>query len=349
MSRARECYRRSIARLRPACCVPLLKGCGVVLAVVILYGCGSTSGRPQPRADNAPPPSVRGYKVGNPYRVKGVWYYPRIDYDYAEVGVASWYGPGFHGRSTANGEAYDMNDLTAAHRTLPMPSIVRVTNLENGRSIKLRVNDRGPFVGDRIIDVSRRAAQLLGFHLTGTAPVRVEIVADESMQLAAALGAPVDVAMAAPPTEQPVAEVASAYPPEQLPAEPQLPPESDVGQVAMAYAPVDALPATAEESYQEANASSLDTDSTPVTVPTDQPRSGSAIYVQAGAFADAGRAALARRRLSPIGPIVMTPSRVNGRDLLRVRVGPLRSDGEAERVLASVSRAGFPDCRLVAE
>jgi peptidoglycan lytic transglycosylase len=320
----------------------------MLLAVVILYGCGSTSGRPQARADDAPPPSVRGYKVGNPYQVKGAWYYPRVDYDYAEVGVASWYGPGFHGRSTANGEEYDMNDLTAAHRTLPMPSVVRVTNLENGRSIKLRVNDRGPFVGNRIIDVSRRAAQLLGFHLTGTAPVRVEIVADESRQLAAALGAPVDVAMAARPTEQPVVEVASAYPPPQ-PPEPQVPPEPDIGQVAMAYAPVAALPETADESYPEANPSSQDTDSTPETVPTEQPRSGSAMYVQAGAFADAGRADLARRRLSPIGPIVMSPSRVNGRDLLRVRVGPLRSDGEVERVLASVSRAGFRDCRLVAE
>ena len=132
------------------------------------------------------------------------WYYPQVDYDYVEAGVASWYGPGFHGRSTANGEQYDMNGLTAAHRTLPMPSIVRVTNLENGRSIKLRVNDRGPFVGNRVIRRFRRAAQLLGFYMTGTAPVRVEIVADESKQLAAALGVPVDVAVAERPTEQPV-------------------------------------------------------------------------------------------------------------------------------------------------
>jgi rare lipoprotein A len=117
----------------------------------------------------------------------------------------------------------------------------------------------------------------------------------------------------------------------------------------MTYAPADALPETANESYPEADPSLLVTDSIPEAAPAEQPRNGSAMYVQAGAFADAGRADLARRRLSPIGPIVMSPSRVNGRNLLRVRVGPLRSDGEAERVLASVSRAGFPDCRLVAE
>src|SRR5262245_12419431 len=100
------------------------------------------------------------YKVGKPYQIAGSWYYPAVDYDYTETGIASWYGPDFHGKDTANGEAYDMNALTAAHRTLPMPSMVRVTNLENGRQIVLRVNDRGPFARSRIIDVSRRASQL---------------------------------------------------------------------------------------------------------------------------------------------------------------------------------------------
>src|SRR5262249_28723391 len=96
------------------------------------------------------------YKVGAPYQVGGVWYYPNVDYSYVETGIASWYGEDFHGGATANGEIYDMNALTAAHRTLPMPSMVRVTDLENGRQIVLRVNDRGPFVNNRIIDVSRR-------------------------------------------------------------------------------------------------------------------------------------------------------------------------------------------------
>jgi rare lipoprotein A len=122
-----------------------------------------------------PPPSG-SYKVGEPYQVNGIWYYPAEDPYYDQTGIASWYGEPFDGQKTANGEIYDMNDLTAAHKTLPMPVYVRVTNLENGRSLVLRINDRGPFVSGRIIDVSRRAAQLLGFDKKGTAKVRVQVV-----------------------------------------------------------------------------------------------------------------------------------------------------------------------------
>ncbi|MBV8738425.1 MAG: septal ring lytic transglycosylase RlpA family protein [Alphaproteobacteria bacterium] len=121
------------------------------------------------------------YRVGEPYKINGVWYYPAVDYTYDRTGVASWYGEEFAGRLTANGEIFDLNDLTAAHTTLPMPSIVQVTNLENGRSLQLRINDRGPFVGGRLIDVSRRAAQLLGFENQGTTLVRVTILKDESI------------------------------------------------------------------------------------------------------------------------------------------------------------------------
>ena len=127
------------------------------------------------------------YKVGSPYQIGGKWYYPKEDYSYSEVGIASWYGSDFHNKKTANGENYDMNTLTAAHRTLPLPSIVRVTNLENGRSLVLRVNDRGPYAKNRIIDVSKRAAQLLGFQTQGTAKVRVDLLEDESKELKAAL------------------------------------------------------------------------------------------------------------------------------------------------------------------
>lgn len=126
-----------------------------------------------------PPPGPRpgeAEKIGKPYQVAGVWYHPRRDLYYDVTGVASWYGREFHGKPTANGETFDMNELTAAHTTLPLPSYVRVTNLENGRSLVLRVNDRGPFVKNRVIDVSRRAAQLLGFEGQGTARVRVQVV-----------------------------------------------------------------------------------------------------------------------------------------------------------------------------
>ena len=121
------------------------------------------------------------YKVGNPYKINGKWYYPAVDYQYDEVGIASWYGPGFHGKSTANGEVFDQNKITAAHRTLPMPSIVKVTNLENGLVLdKVRINDRGPFARNRIIDLSKKAAEELGFIKNGVAKVRVEILEDES-------------------------------------------------------------------------------------------------------------------------------------------------------------------------
>jgi rare lipoprotein A len=114
------------------------------------------------------------YRVGSPYRVAGVWYQPREEPSYDRVGKASWYGELFHGRRTANGEIYDMERLSAASPTLPLPVYARVTNLENRRSIVVRVNDRGPYASDRILDVSRRSAEALGFRERGTARVRVQ-------------------------------------------------------------------------------------------------------------------------------------------------------------------------------
>jgi rare lipoprotein A len=112
--------------------------------------------------------------LGRPYQIRGQWYHPRKDPDYRAVGMASWYGSAFHGRLTANGEVYDMMHLTAAHPTMPLPSYARVTNLDNGTSLVVRVNDRGPFVGGRIIDLSRRSAELLGTKGNGVAKVEVE-------------------------------------------------------------------------------------------------------------------------------------------------------------------------------
>jgi peptidoglycan lytic transglycosylase len=116
------------------------------------------------------------YRVGSPYVVAGRVYVPEEDPHYRAEGLASWYGSDFHGRATANGEIFDSDSLSAAHPTLPLPSYVRVTNLGNGRSIIVRVNDRGPYSGNRIIDVSKRTAHLLGFTVRGTARVRVEYV-----------------------------------------------------------------------------------------------------------------------------------------------------------------------------
>ena len=124
------------------------------------------------------------YKIGNPYKVKGQWFYPKVDYNYDEVGLASWYGPNFHGKKTANGEIFDQNIVSAAHKTLPLPSIVKVTNLENDLSMEIRLNDRGPFVRGRIIDLSKEAAKELKFFKNGTAKVRVQIMEDKSRKIA---------------------------------------------------------------------------------------------------------------------------------------------------------------------
>lgn len=138
-----------------------------MLAVAVAAGC---SGVPEPRPERAWLPA------GQPYRINGVVYQPRYQPGYDRTGIASWYGHPFHGRKTASGETYDMHALTAAHTTLPLGSTVEVTNLGNGRSLVVRINDRGPFVGDRIIDMSRRGAVALGFRTQGTAEVRVRLL-----------------------------------------------------------------------------------------------------------------------------------------------------------------------------
>lgn len=182
-----------------------------LLALALLAACASP--------DRGVSSASGGVKVGKPYQIAGKWYYPQDDRDYEEKGVASWYGPGFHAKSTANGEPYDQDGMTAAHKTLPMPSYVEVTNLENGRQVVLRVNDRGPFVGNRIIDLSRRAAQLLGVDRAGTAKVRVKRVHPTERQIAR-LG--LGRSAKAPKGLQPV-QVAVAPPAVQRPAPPPPP------------------------------------------------------------------------------------------------------------------------------
>jgi rare lipoprotein A len=126
-------------------------------------------GMPVPKGGGA-------YMIGKPYQVGGAWYTPREEPGYNRVGRASWYGELFHGRRTANGEIYDMDRLSAASPTLPLPVYAQVTNLANGRTIVVRVNDRGPYANDRIMDLSRRSAEVLGFRGNGTALVRVKVL-----------------------------------------------------------------------------------------------------------------------------------------------------------------------------
>src|ERR1700742_343427 len=170
--------------------VRVARHAAVVAACLVLANCASSgkfAGRVDPKygvsssprvvADGEPVPKGGGtYRVGKPYTVGGRMYVPEEDVNYREEGVASWYGDDFHGRLTANGEVFDMDGLSAAHKTLPMPSYARVTNLTNGKSLIVRVNDRGPYHGNRLIDVSHKAAELLEFKGNGVARVRVEYV-----------------------------------------------------------------------------------------------------------------------------------------------------------------------------
>ena len=123
------------------------------------------------------------FKIGQKYKIKGKYYFPKKDLFYNKTGIASWYGPKFHGKITANGEIYDQYALTAAHKTLPLPSAVKVTNLENNISVLLRINDRGPFVNDRIIDLSSKAADILDLKRNGTGLVRVTLLKNQSEML----------------------------------------------------------------------------------------------------------------------------------------------------------------------
>lgn len=176
----------------------------IVMAALTLANCKTTgssvdskygvTASPRKYKDGDVIPKGNGrYHVGKPYVIAGITYYPQENPNYRATGIASWYGDAFHGRLTSNGEVFDMRSISAAHPTLPLPSYVRVTNLSNGRSLVVRVNDRGPFHADRVIDVSSRAADMLGFRHRGTARVRVEYVGraklegSDDVQLAATL------------------------------------------------------------------------------------------------------------------------------------------------------------------
>ena len=275
-----------------------------------------------------PEPAVGETKIGDPYEVAGVWYYPKEDPDYDATGIASWYGQPFHGQSTANGETYDMNRLSAAHKTLPLPTFVTVTNLENGRSLRLRVNDRGPFVHGRIIDVSRRAAQLLGFDRQGTARVRVRAVG------ASAGG----FILAKPVTPEKERSALAAAPREPVTSE-RLPPP---GGTAAAQAEAEQVPA------QAAAAAPQPTPSTePVLVVL--PVKPTQLFVQAGAFSYYDNARRLGTKLSGVGPTVISTTTVGGKRFYRVRIGPLDTLDVADNTLERVIRSGYPGARIVVD
>jgi len=300
-----------------------------LLGGLILAGCASNPAVVAPMhapvvTAQEPPPAAPGpYKVGNPYQIAGDWYYPAEDYSYRQEGIASWYGQDFHGKKTANGEKYDMNDITAAHPTLPLPSMVKVTNLDNGRVLEVRINDRGPYHSKRIIDLSRRAAQLLGFYEAGTARVRVEIDAPASMELKS-------LAMMRYPPEMP--KVAAA-------------PRASVSEATLA--PVIATGAEiAKPVAPPRQTAALPPPKTPArAIPSAGVNSG--IFVQAGAFSDINNARRLETQLKMYGPVLLLPVSINNTAVYRVRLGPLDDDAAAEAMMTRVKSLGYDDAQIV--
>ena len=276
------------------------------------------------------PPNAGVYKVGVPYQIGETWYYPSEQPDYDETGIASWYGPTFYGHATANGERFDAGALTAAHRTLPMPVNVRVTNLDNGKSLIVRVNDRGPFAKGRIIDLSERAAALLGYKEQGTARVRVTFVSRADVNG----GSP-------PPSEEPpeIASAVQAAPAGRI-ASTDLDPVPGTS-VAPPLRTSD-LPAPPIQSADAAAATQPTGIVTTVPVPA-----ATHLYVQVGAFSSYPNALRLQTRLG--GAVHMSTVVQNGQKLFRLRLGPFDELGEADQALARLTGLGSNDARIVVD
>lgn len=342
----------------------LLRVLSVLALCLVLASCSSVPDRSVGRGGGTP----GEYKVGNPYEIGGIQYTPREDYRYSATGVASWYGPGFEGKRTANGETFDPNELTAAHQTLPMPSLVRVTNLENGRSVVVRINDRGPFANNRIIDLSRRAAQLLDFVNQGTAKVRVDILEIESRAIANAArrrgyvapdmqSASNTTRMMPPP---PVAEIPAA----EVNSDEEIK-VSDIGAQSVEAVPLDAPQASGPEAEPVA----APVQKAVYTPPTRrgpaplvaEPKIASVagknvggrflpapeikqmkvagsknLFIQVGAFTVQENAQRLMKKMSSLAQTSVSEAKSGGKQFYRVRLGPLKNVEEADRILAKV-------------
>lgn len=259
-------------------------------------------------------PSGSIYKVEKPYEINGVWYFPAENYNYSEKGLASWYMPS-SGQitKTANGEEYIATEMTARHKTLPLPSIVKITNLENNKSIIARVNDRGPMVNNRLIDVSQKAAQELEFPPAGTTQVMVEVLPKESQEVRDAL-----LAAGRVYTEDAVVTDLSIVPPMPLPETP----EKAVAPIYTPEAPVYTEPAQTK----------------PVAVV-----SGGNTYIQLGAYGDASNALKTKNIASKVTQVTIIEKVQGGKTLSIVKAGPYANKSDAEQALRQLRQLGYID------
>jgi rare lipoprotein A len=280
--------------------------------ISLLAACGAPVQRVDPSEQQGRQTAAGGiYKIGTPYQIMGSWYYPRENPNYDEVGIASWYGPKFHGRRTANGEIFDMNLLTAAHPTLPMPVRARVTNLENGKSIIVRINDRGPFAKDREIDLSRKAAEVLGFREQGTTQVRVQYLGRAPMY---------DSAGRLIRGQEPASFISE---------KPRTPDENK----RVAAAPVGQVEKQTLDGRKIAD--------------TPPPIAGKRYAVQVGVFSSRFNAERLKRQLDEITPAEVSEAVINGETYYRVKVGGANIRADARETLDMLVSAGHQDAVIV--
>ena len=268
--------------------------------------------------DAVPMPHTGNFKAA-PYTVMGSRYFPIQDArNYKVTGTASWYGTKFHGKHTANGETFDLYGMTAAHKTLPLPSYVKVTNLENGRSVTLRVNDRGPFYSDRVIDLSFAAAQKLGYAEKGVARVSVEGI--DPHEWWAARGKPVPGYGAS--------TVLAKNTPVSMP--------QPAAQQLEVYTP------PAQQHAGAVSPTQVHSTNTPMLVDS--------LYLQVGAFANPDAAQLLRDKLSMLtsAPVFINSVVRNEQVLHRVRMGPVPSQNEADDLRDRIRLANLGHPALVA-
>lgn len=322
-----------LAALAVAGCALTLSACTESQLAVHLAKKANQAAEPGPDERRIRAERVRAASM-RPYTIRNVRYVPMDDPQYDQTGLASWYGKPFHGRPTATGEIFDMNNVSAAHKTLPLPTTVEVTNLENGRVLMVRVNDRGPFVDGRIIDLSRRAAQLLGFERQGVAKVRVRIrpspddafvmrpkaiTVAEKRSVKSAPRQTVQVAALAPPT----------------PAEGETGIDKSTPQIGRApVSAPDVLPQSAPAGETVAHV--------PVKADTR-------LFVQAGAFTNYQNALRMKALLAPIRDVGIQHALVDDRDYFRVRVGPIGDVASADAALARVIAQGAGDARIIVD
>lgn len=328
---------------------------GLVLVAIGLAAAGCSSHKKTAKLDpfagtgspyypgNGPVPWGGGrYHVGKPYQVAGVWFEPKEQPNYDKKGVASWYGEDFNRRRTSNGEYFDMNRLTAAHATLPLPSYVKVTNLKNGREIVVRVNDRGPFVDTRVMDLSKAAAVALDYKQQGMTTVRLQYIGpaplnDDGGAHLMAMNKELDRGT---PLRQMIAQaekhkgrgysdkvmVAEAKPKKKLfavaaaPPAPQPPQPEAVAYAAPAATPAQALAAaTGEMSY----------------------------FVQLGSYSNSENASHVRDQFAGAWPVQFIELAGTNGPVYRVRLGPISDDADAQTALSDAQAAGFGDARLL--